>query len=49
MIFQFKSLFHLNKSAEENKNRKILGDLRKSEILHGDRFEYFPQLSYWAL
>jgi hypothetical protein len=47
-IFQFKSLFQLNKSAKENKNRKILVDLTKSEILHEDRFEYLAQLSYWT-
>jgi hypothetical protein len=28
---------------------KYLGISEKCEILHGDRFEYLPQLLYWAL
>jgi hypothetical protein len=49
-FFHFKSFFQLNKSAGEKKNRrKNLGTSEKCEILHGDRFEYLPQLSYWAL
>jgi hypothetical protein len=32
------TIFQLNKSAGENKIGKILGDLRKCEILYGDRF-----------
>jgi hypothetical protein len=33
---------------ERIKIRKILGVSEKYEILHGDRFEYLPQLLYWA-
>jgi hypothetical protein len=28
---------------------EIFGESEKCEILHGDRFEYLPQLLYWAL
>jgi hypothetical protein len=34
---------------ERIKIRETLRDLRKYEILHRDRFEYLPQLLYWAL
>jgi hypothetical protein len=40
----------LNKLAGENKNRRnTWRALEKCENLHGDRFEYLPQLLYWAL
>jgi hypothetical protein len=48
-FFHFKSFFQLKKSTGENKNRRNAWGLKKCEILHGDRFEYLPQLLYWAL
>jgi hypothetical protein len=48
-FFHFKSFFQLNESAKENKIGEILGTSGKCEILYGDIFEYFPQLSYWEL
>jgi hypothetical protein len=39
----------LKKSTGGNKIVEILGDLKKYEIWHGDRFEYLPQLSDFAL
>jgi hypothetical protein len=42
--------FHLTFQADEKINRKkYFGTSEKCEILHGDRFEYFSQLLYWAL
>jgi hypothetical protein len=43
-------LFHLTFQADEKiKLKEIYRDLKKCEIWHGDRFEYLPQLSYWAI
>jgi hypothetical protein len=49
-FFHFKSIFQLNKSAGENKNRRNKwGAQENVKFLHGDRIEYLPQLSCWAL
>jgi hypothetical protein len=47
-IFKFLLFFDFSGKWNNNWN-KYLGISEKCETLHGDRFEYLPQLLYWAL